>query len=79
MLAGWARPSSTRKGIAMPKPFDQLGITTVSKDSDVDLDSDLEINAICHRFEHELRRVDLRRSMTTASRMRRLLCRCWPS
>jgi serine/threonine protein kinase len=39
----------------MPKPLDQLGVTTVSEVPDTDLDSELEINAICHRFEHELR------------------------
>ncbi len=39
----------------MPEQLNQLDITTVSKGTDASLNADLEINAICHRFEHELR------------------------
>jgi serine/threonine protein kinase len=39
----------------VPDSLDQLGITTVTQISDASLDADLETNAICHRFEHELR------------------------
>jgi eukaryotic-like serine/threonine-protein kinase len=39
----------------VPDSLDQLGITTVTEISDASLDADLETNAICHRFEHELR------------------------
>jgi eukaryotic-like serine/threonine-protein kinase len=39
----------------VPEPLDQLDITTFSEITDASLDADLEINAICHCFEHELR------------------------
>ena len=39
----------------MLERLDRLGITTISHVSDASLDSELEINVVCARFEHDLR------------------------